>query len=176
MLLTPREKRLLRRFAQGRTDRSIARELCEPVERVAVQRETPTRKTSDSINGSPHGSGGQARLAGFRKTDAAKEGGRGSGLSHRGRCHRGICRSVRSRRSGPLIQANGPYLGKHGLHTKGSFPAKVFICRNICPLVQLACAGRISLAEFMARDNWLFLISIAWILALLSTFVLILIL
>ena len=80
-----------------------------------------------------------------------------------------------SRRSGPLIQANGPYSGKHGLHTKGSFPAKVFICRNICPLVQLACAGRISLAEFMARDNWLFLISIAWILALLSTFVLILI-
>ena len=39
MLLTPREKRLLRRFAQGRTDRSIARELCEPVERIAVQRE-----------------------------------------------------------------------------------------------------------------------------------------
>ena len=174
MLLTPREKRLLRRF-EGRTDRSIARELCEPVERVAVQRETSTRKTSDSINGSPHGSGGQARLAGFRKTDAAKEGGRGSGLSHRGRCHRGICRSVRSRRSGPLIQANGPYLGKHGLHTKGSFPAKVFIWR-ICPLVQLARARRISLAEFMARDNWLFLISIAWILTLLSTFVLILIL
>ena len=39
MLLTPREKRLLRRFAQGRTDRGIARELCEPVERIAVQRE-----------------------------------------------------------------------------------------------------------------------------------------
>jgi len=80
-----------------------------------------------------------------------------------------------SRRSGPLIQANGPYSGKHGLHTKGSFPAKVFIWR-ICPLVQLARARRISLAEFMARDNWLFLISIAWILTLLSTFVLILIL
>ena len=59
---------------------------------------------------------------------------------------------------------------------KESFQAKVFIWRNICPLVQLARAGRISLAEFMARDNWLFLISIAWILALLSTFVLILIL
>ena len=58
---------------------------------------------------------------------------------------------------------------------KGSFQAKVFIWRNICPLVRLARAGRISLAEFMARDNWLFLISIAWILALLSTFVLILI-
>ena len=42
-------------------------------------------------------------------------------------------------------------------------------------LGKLARAGRISLAEFMARDNWLFLISIAWILALLSTFVLILI-
>jgi DNA-binding CsgD family transcriptional regulator len=39
MLLTPREKRLLRRFAQGRTDKSIARELCEPVERIAAQRE-----------------------------------------------------------------------------------------------------------------------------------------
>jgi DNA-binding CsgD family transcriptional regulator len=38
-LLTPREKRLLRRFAQGRTDKSIARELCEPVERIAEQRE-----------------------------------------------------------------------------------------------------------------------------------------
>ena len=51
----------------------------------------------------------------------------------------------------------------------------MFIWR-ICPFVQLARAGRISLAKFMARDNWLFLISIAWILALLSTFVLILIL
>ena len=39
MVLTPREKRLLRRFAQGRTDKSIARELCEPVERIAAQRE-----------------------------------------------------------------------------------------------------------------------------------------
>jgi DNA-binding NarL/FixJ family response regulator len=39
MLLTPREKRLLRRFAQGRTDKSIARELCEPVEGIAAQRE-----------------------------------------------------------------------------------------------------------------------------------------
>ena len=38
MLLTPREKRLLRRFAQGRSDKSIARELCEPVERIAEQR------------------------------------------------------------------------------------------------------------------------------------------
>ena len=121
MLLTPREKRLFRRFAQGRTDRSIARELCEPVERVAVQRETPTRKTSDSINGSPHGSGGQARLAGFRKTDAAKEGGRGSGLSHRGRCHRGICRSVRSRRTGPLIQISGPYQGSTACTPKDRF-------------------------------------------------------
>ena len=73
-----------------------------------------------------------------------------------------------------MIQFNGPYPGKHGPRIKGSFPAKVFIWR-ICPLVQLARAGRISLAEFMARDNWLFLISIAWILALLSTFVLILI-
>ena len=77
--------------------------------------------------------------------------------------------------AGPLIQISGPYPGKHGLHTKRSFQAKVFIWRNICPLVQLARAGRLSLAEFMARDNWLFLISIAWILALLSTFVLILI-
>ena len=68
-----------------------------------------------------------------------------------------------------MIQINGPY--QHDLRTK----AKVFIWGNICPLVQLARAGRISLAEFMARDNWLFLISIAWILALLSTFVLILI-
>jgi hypothetical protein len=74
-----------------------------------------------------------------------------------------------------LTQANGPYSGKHGPHTKGSFQAQVFVWR-ICPLVQLARAGRISLAEFMARDNWLFLISIAWILTLLSTFVLILIL
>jgi DNA-binding CsgD family transcriptional regulator len=38
-LLTPREKRLLRRFAQGKTDRMIARALCEPVERIAAQRE-----------------------------------------------------------------------------------------------------------------------------------------
>jgi DNA-binding CsgD family transcriptional regulator len=38
-VLTPREKRLLRRFAQGRTEKSIARELCEPVERIAAQRE-----------------------------------------------------------------------------------------------------------------------------------------
>jgi hypothetical protein len=51
----------------------------------------------------------------------------------------------------------------------------VFIWRSICPLVQLARARRSSLANFMARDNWLFLISIAWILALLSMFVLILI-
>ena len=55
--------------------------------------------------------------------------------------------------AGPLIQISGPYPGKHGLHMKRSFQAKVFIWRNICPLVQLACAGRISLAEFMARDN-----------------------
>ena len=68
-----------------------------------------------------------------------------------------------------MIQINGPY--QHDLRMK----ARVFIWGNICPLVQLARAGRISLAEFMARDNWLFLISIAWILALLSTFVLILI-
>jgi DNA-binding NarL/FixJ family response regulator len=39
MLLTPREKRLLRRFAQGKTDKIIARELCEPAERIAAQRE-----------------------------------------------------------------------------------------------------------------------------------------
>jgi DNA-binding CsgD family transcriptional regulator len=38
-LLTPREKRLLRRFAQGRTDKSIAGEFCEPVDRIAAQRE-----------------------------------------------------------------------------------------------------------------------------------------
>jgi len=39
LLLTPREKRLLRRFAQGRTDKSIAREWGEPIERIAAQRE-----------------------------------------------------------------------------------------------------------------------------------------
>jgi DNA-binding CsgD family transcriptional regulator len=39
MLLTPREKRLLIRFAQGRTDKSIARELGETKERIALQRE-----------------------------------------------------------------------------------------------------------------------------------------
>ena len=39
MLLTPREKGLLRRFAQGGTDKSIARELGETKERIAAQRE-----------------------------------------------------------------------------------------------------------------------------------------
>ena len=37
--MTPQEKQLLRRFAQGKTDRMIARALCEPVERIAAQRE-----------------------------------------------------------------------------------------------------------------------------------------
>jgi DNA-binding CsgD family transcriptional regulator len=43
-LLTLREKRLLRRFAQGRTDKSIARELCETKERIAAQRERIIKK------------------------------------------------------------------------------------------------------------------------------------
>jgi DNA-binding CsgD family transcriptional regulator len=44
LLLTPREKQLLRRFAQGRTDKNIARELCDTAERIAAQRERIVEK------------------------------------------------------------------------------------------------------------------------------------
>ena len=103
-------------------------------------------------------SGGEA--SGFVETDSMRP-------THRAK---GLVPSAASRHALLSKMTTSPYPRKDALHTKGSFQAKVFIWRNICPLVQLARAGRLSLAEFMARDNWLFLISIGWILALLSTF------
>ena len=140
MLLTPREKRLLRRFAQGRTDRSIARELCEPVERIAVQRERLLEKLQ--IRSMDHLTEAAVRLAfpPIRTIDPSQR----SLLGEARPAHQGI------------VSGQGVHLAHLSLGT--------------------ACSRRPnSLAEFMARDNWLFLISIAWILALLSTFVLILI-
>jgi DNA-binding CsgD family transcriptional regulator len=73
MLLTPRENRLLRRFAQGRTDRSIARELCEPVERIAAQRERLLEKLQ--IRSMDHLTEAAVRLAsrGFEKLRPPKK-------------------------------------------------------------------------------------------------------
>jgi len=39
LVLTPREKRLLRRFAQGKTDKTIAQEIGDTEERIAAQRQ-----------------------------------------------------------------------------------------------------------------------------------------
>jgi DNA-binding CsgD family transcriptional regulator len=44
LVLTPREKRLLRRFAQGKTDKTIAQEIGDTEERIAAQRQRMTEK------------------------------------------------------------------------------------------------------------------------------------
>ena len=44
LVLTPREKRLLRRFAQGKTDKTIANEIGDTEERIAAQRRRITEK------------------------------------------------------------------------------------------------------------------------------------
>jgi DNA-binding CsgD family transcriptional regulator len=44
LVLTPREKRLLRRFAQGKTDKTVAIEIGDTEERIAAQRRRITEK------------------------------------------------------------------------------------------------------------------------------------
>ena len=39
LVLTPRERRLLRRFAQGKTDKTVAHEIGDTEERIAAQRQ-----------------------------------------------------------------------------------------------------------------------------------------